>query len=180
MTATEERYARSVRSSHLECPLDRPADIDALIAAGLVRDGIGVDLLRLRIDYDAVSGLPGGRKSLALLKRMAPTRLRLIRFACDLADQKRFAANADEIEAIVIRVIDLYLDPTCPPCEGTGLVGEYGTVRSVCQACHGSKARELLWDGEAQERFVRLLQVRMAEKIDTARRVIQRKLRNGD
>lgn len=188
MSAIEEKYARAVRSSHLECPLDRPADIDVVLAAGMsahwrkkngdvVQEPIGVDLLRLRTDYDSVSGMPGGRKALALLKRMAPTRERLMHFAADIALARRFDFTPDELQEIVLRVLDLYLDPSCPTCTGTGLVGEYGTVRNMCPACDGSKARRLMWEGDRAEQFAQVLQVRMSEVTDTARRRMQGLLR---
>ena len=189
MSAIEERYGRAVRSSHLECPLDRPADIDVVLAAGmsahwrkktgeLVAQPIGVDLLRLRIDYDAVSGLPGGRRAMGLLKRMAPTRERLMAFAGDLAVSRRFEFEPDALREIVLRVLDLYLDPSCPTCTGTGLVGEYGTVRNMCPTCHGGKARQLMWDGDRAEQFAQMLQVRMSEVTDTARRRMRGLLRD--
>ncbi len=176
MSATEERYARAIRSSHLECT-DRAGDIDALIAAGMVRDGIGPDLLRLRADYDSMSHLPGARNAIKLLKRMPHTRDRVLKFAEDIAAAKQFEFTPADLTAIVVRVIDLYLSPNCPPCGGTGLVGEFGSVRNTCPACGGAKRRSLMWDNDATERFVQVLQVRMESKVDSASRRISILLR---
>lgn len=50
----DERYATAVDSSHLEVEPDRRCDVDMLIAAGWVRDGLGTSLYRLRVEWDAV------------------------------------------------------------------------------------------------------------------------------
>ena len=176
MTHIEERYAKAARSSHLECT-EHPGDIDTLIAAGMVREGIGVDLLRLRTDYDSISGMPGARRAMSLLRRMAPTRERFFRFAEELAATRGFSFRPAEIESISVRVIDLFLDPACAPCGGTGMVGEFGAVRVGCHACGGSRRRHLLWETEEVERFAALLELRMAEKIDAATRRIKALLR---
>ena len=178
MAGIDETYARATRSSDLKLSEHRSGDADTLIAAGLVRDGIGVDLLRLRADYDSVSGLPGGRKALALLRRMSPTLERLMAFADDLATSKRFDFTAADLRAVVVQVLDLYLDPNCPPCAGTGLVGDYGTVRNTCPACRGAKTRNLYWVNSDVARFAQVLRVRMDEKTDMARRRMQRLLRD--
>ena len=177
MSVNEERYSRAVRSSNLACPLDRPAEVDVLIAAGTVRDSIGVDLLRLRTDYDAISGMPGGRRGMQLLRNMAPTRDRLVKFASELAAAKQFDFTADQLLAIVVRVLDLFLDPTCPPCGGTGMLGKHGTVRNTCPHCGGTKRRRLMWESDDAERFVQLIQVKMEEKLDSARLQISQRLR---
>lgn len=49
----EERYDRATRSSHLEVRETR-CDVDHLIAAGWIRDGIGPMLYRLHAEWDAV------------------------------------------------------------------------------------------------------------------------------
>lgn len=52
MSATEERYGRAVRSSHLKMSDITPGDIDTLTAAGMA-DKLGTRLLRLRCEFDA-------------------------------------------------------------------------------------------------------------------------------
>lgn len=52
MSNVEERYARSIQSSHLEVTI-YPGDVDALIASGWIRDGLATTLYRLRVEFDA-------------------------------------------------------------------------------------------------------------------------------
>jgi hypothetical protein len=47
----EERYARAMRSSHLEVT-EHPGDVDKIIAAGWIRDGLATTLYRLRMEFD--------------------------------------------------------------------------------------------------------------------------------
>lgn len=61
MTANEdrptiaERYSRALESHHLEVKEGR-GDVDLLVAAGWVHDGLGTKLYRLRSEWDAVRG----------------------------------------------------------------------------------------------------------------------------
>lgn len=50
----DERYARAVHSAHLELSADQRCDLDYAIAAGLVHDGLGARLYRLRVEWDVV------------------------------------------------------------------------------------------------------------------------------
>lgn len=52
-TATEERYARAIRTSHLEVE-DAPGDVDSIIAAGMA-ESLGVLLTRLRTEWETIS-----------------------------------------------------------------------------------------------------------------------------
>jgi hypothetical protein len=54
--AMAERYSKALDSSHLELSTERVGDVDVLIAAGLVRDGLGTALYRLVCEFDAVRG----------------------------------------------------------------------------------------------------------------------------
>lgn len=51
-----ERYSRSMHSSDLEPQPDRRVDVDYLIAAGLVKDGLGTQLYRLATEWDLAAG----------------------------------------------------------------------------------------------------------------------------
>jgi hypothetical protein len=51
-----ERYSRAIGSSHLEVRPDARGDVDLLIAAGFVHDGLGAALYRLRAEWDLVRG----------------------------------------------------------------------------------------------------------------------------
>ena len=50
-----DRYSYSIRSKQLR-NTDRPGDIDVIIAAGFIRDGLPTAIYRLRIEFDAVRG----------------------------------------------------------------------------------------------------------------------------
>jgi len=49
----DERYARAIHSTHLELLSER-CDLDYAIAAGLVHDGLGAKLYRLKVEWDGV------------------------------------------------------------------------------------------------------------------------------
>jgi hypothetical protein len=55
---TEERYTRAVQSSHLELR-ETPGDVDALIAAGWIKEGMGPMLYRLHVEFDSVKAEHG-------------------------------------------------------------------------------------------------------------------------
>lgn len=55
MSTTEERYARAIRSSHLEVKEEARGDVDTIIAAGMA-ETLGVLLSRLRAEWDAQAG----------------------------------------------------------------------------------------------------------------------------
>lgn len=57
----EEKYARAIKSSHLEVE-EAPGDVDQIIAAGMA-EPLGVLLIRLRAEWDSAAG------ELALYKR---------------------------------------------------------------------------------------------------------------
>jgi hypothetical protein len=171
-----ETYARAIRSSHLETTRwFETGDLDALIAAGMISDGIGTDLIRLRSERDSISRLPGARLAFPLLKSMARTRERLTRYAAQEAD---CAEDAPELRAIVGKVLDLFLDPACPPCGGTGKTGAYGSAMPMCPACRGSTKREAMWPTDESQALAEWLQGQMEMKIDAALRKMARLLRS--
>lgn len=59
----EERYARAIQSSHLEVT-DRPNDVDVLVAAGWVREGLATALYRLHVEFE--------RCDMRTIRRFAP------------------------------------------------------------------------------------------------------------
>jgi hypothetical protein len=170
-----EKYLRAARSSHLEMKVEA-GDLDVLIAAGMVQCGIGTDLIRLRSERDSTSKLPGARLAMPLLKSMGRTKERLTRYA---ADELHLDASSEALAAIISRVIDLYLDPTCQPCSGTGKTGAYGAAMPMCQACRGSTRRDVMWPDKEAEGIAQWLQARMEEKVDSALRRMARLLRTN-
>jgi hypothetical protein len=176
MSAIAEKYARAIRSSHLETGRwFEPGDLDAIIAAGYVSDGIGTDLIRLRSERDSISRLPGARLAFPLLKSMARTRERITRYA---AQESGYPEDAPELIAIIGKVLDLFLDPMCPPCGGTGKVGAYGSAMPMCPTCRGSTKRDVTWPSDEAEQFAGWLQSQMESKVDAALRKMSRLLRD--
>jgi hypothetical protein len=174
VNATVERYQRAVQSSNLEVDELAPGDVDALIAAGLVRDGLGPSLIRLRSERDAVSKLPGARSLTPLLKSMTGVKLRMHQMAIDAAALLCPDLPEAEAKAVAERAIDFFLDPNCPPCGGTGIVGEYGKPQHTCNACRGTTRRQAYFGSrqDLEALFDRLMRV-MEEKVDTAWRRIR-------
>ena len=175
MSAILEKYSRAMRSSHLEMKVE-PGDLDVLIAAGMVADGIGTDLIRLRTERDAISRMPGARLAFPLLKSMERTRARLTKYAaqesgCDEADLA--------FQAVIGKVLDLYLDPNCSPCGGTGKIGAYGSAMPMCPTCRGSTKRAAMWPTEEAEGLADWLQAQMESKVDSALRKMSRLLRTA-
>lgn len=52
----DERYSRAMRSSDLQPTPEQRVDVDYLIAAGLVKEGLGTMLYRLATEWDMASG----------------------------------------------------------------------------------------------------------------------------
>jgi hypothetical protein len=173
MMGVVEKYVRATRSSHLEMKVE-PGDLDVLIAAGMVADGIGTDLIRLRCERDAISRLPGARLAFPMLKSMARTRARLLKYA---SEESGYSEASVELQAVIGKVLDLFLDPNCVPCGGTGKTGSYGAAMPMCQACRGSTKREAIWPNSELEHLAGWLQSQMESKIDSALRKMHKLLR---
>lgn len=163
MSSIAERYARATVSSHLEWKLES-SDIDAIIAAGLIHDGIGPRLMRLRNEFDSISRLPGARNMIPRLKSSAMTIEWLMEFAQSLALKRRMEIDDHALREIVARLVDLFLDPNCPTCDGRGMIGGYGTPQVICDTCSGAMKRQLLWEQDI-ERFAKHLGDKMAEMV---------------
>jgi hypothetical protein len=70
MTSVQDRYARSITSSHLEVT-EYTGDIDALISAGWIKESLSTLLWRVRVEFDAVDA----RDVVALPEMPPPDRL---------------------------------------------------------------------------------------------------------
>lgn len=146
--STEERYARAIRTSHLECD-DAPGDIDAIIAAGMA-ETLGTMLARLRAEWDTV-----GRKEreqaandltarvliLMNLRSLGPVKQALYGFVQQQARIKSTEMSNEDAAKLTGRVLDVWLDRICESCEGRGFTGGYGIPKTLCPKCHGSGDR---------------------------------------
>ena len=176
MTGTEERYLRAARSSHLQMSYVEAGDIDMLIAAGMLREGLGTTLLRLRSERDSISKLPNSRLLNRALKSMDGARALLIRYGSQNSNYPEYAL---ELRGIVDNVLDLFLEPACPTCGGTGKVGIYGAPQAMCLTCSGSTKRKLWWPTEESEALAYWLGAQIEEKTAQSLRRISVLLRHG-
>jgi hypothetical protein len=167
MTSIAEQYARAIGSKDLAWRIE-PGAIDLLTASGMLQDSLGVGLLRLRSEFDAIRSMPGARIMLHQLKSAADVRRRMLGLILDRGG----APNAVDM---VARLLDVWCDPSCPACTGRGSVGAYGEPQMICHACHGSKRRSILWAAHEQ-RFAESIAVEMEEKVNIAQRRIHRLL----
>ena len=168
----DEKYGRAVQSSHLECT-DELGDVHTLIAAGMVREGLGISLLRLRIERDSVSKLPGALLVQTSLMSWRSTLEMLSRAAVTMADRAGVSAREIEIRAVASHALDLYLNPNCENCSGVGTVGGYATPQFICPVCDGSKKRRLFWGRRDDfDNLARDLEAVIADKTSRARQRI--------
>lgn len=172
----EAAYVRAASSSHLEW---KPtlADIDYLMAAGLVRDSLATRLIRLRADFDSVSASTERRVLMPMLRGFRETTEYLLAHARKEAEQQRDPLADDAVTAITCKVLDLFLDPNCPSCDGRGFTGTYGAPMIRCPACRETGKRSAYWRSDREEQFARWLQSTMDFKLTRALVDMRRALR---
>lgn len=149
MTSVADKYARSITSSHLECT-EFTGDLDALIAAGWVREGLSTALWRVRVEFDAVDKQAIGRGNcsmtdrllaLAHMRSLGPAKTALQAFITGQAGRGGLTLTAVERARVTGRVINSLLDPVCPACHGVKSKTVPGSGRlsgRPCEACEGS------------------------------------------
>ena len=167
-----ERYSSAMVSSDLSVKEGR-CDVDSLIAAGWSPDGLGVRLLRLRGELDAVYArqLPGVELARRMLASMRPTALAVRVYAMKLADRQGFEVTPAEAADVADLCIDAWLLPLCTFCDGRGFNGEPGKPRLLCTACHGSGRRSVrIGDTEPARKLGRSLLYEMERKVSFAER----------
>lgn len=149
-----ERYSSAVRSSNLRVKLEARGDVDMMIAAGCVPDGLGATLYRLAVEFDTVrnelrdaKGLNQTERYLILsrMRTLRPAKEEIHAWAVVEATRQRFMQPDSVVAQIVARVIDAHLDPKCHHCEGRGFVGggrhEHTGPQIICRACRGTGSR---------------------------------------
>jgi hypothetical protein len=180
-----ERYARAIESSHLEPEAERRCDVDILIAAGWVKEGLGTTLLRARIEFDglnkrelalAADSLTARVYTLASMPTLPKVRNMLGDYAVVLATRRSFMAPDAAVLTIAGRALDLWLDPSCHHCDGRGFSGGYQAPMVMCGHCHSSGRRTLHFGprGEEGHQFGRLLM----NEMDRKTQYVERRMRD--
>lgn len=105
------------------------------------------------------------------LKTLRDTRQALGRFAEKLAARDHWDAAPTTITRVAGRVLELWLDPKCPRCEGRGYNGGFTAPMELCQlpphGCGGSGRRSAeLWNTVRGEQFGRHLLAEIERKCD--------------
>ena len=190
---TAERYSAAIQSSDLSVRANRRGDVDLLIAAGWLGDGLGAKLYRLAVEFDAVRAELRGpgplnptERLLILwhLKSLRETRDALGKFAVTQATLTNYRRNNEEVCETVGRVLDVFLDPTCHACEGRsftgGGTGEHSGPKRLCRACRATgQRRKNLGRDQAEIGFARELLAHMEHEMQKAQAKMGRFLRAG-
>ena len=191
MTSTIERYSRAISSSHLEVT-DKPGDVDALIAAGWIRDGLATMLYRLRVEYDLIDrttpilcNSPATSRLMVLIncKGLPAARDAMAAFVTAQAARAGLTITLEEQHRLSGRILDVFLDPLCEACRGVKFKVVPGTGRLSgvsCDACQGTGTRGLKFVGGAERReveFTRDVQAAIARKMDYVAKMMRAFLR---
>jgi len=105
------------------------------------------------------------------LKTLHDCKQRFGAFAIGLAVQPKRNIKPDTARTIAGQVLDVWLDPTCHTCDGTGMVGNAyaGEVRSQCGTCCGSGHRRDIVGRNPKERiFARDLLAELQRRVAAA------------
>lgn len=115
------------------------------------------------------------------LQSLRPAVIALAAYAIGQATRQRFMRPDDDVLALCAGVMDLWLDPICPACEGRGFNGGHLKPRVMCTACAGSRLRMVRLGFDARDKegheFGRYLLARMDAKTEKVGRDIARFIR---
>ena len=124
------------------------------IAAHIARSAEGEALMAKVTILSAIKTLPGAKAALG-------------RFASITATRERYMQPDAVVMRIAGQALDVWMDPSCSHCHGTGLAGGVGVVAGICTHCGGSKLRPYrLHATEAGHQFGRSLMNHMDRKTD--------------
>jgi len=105
------------------------------------------------------------------LKTLHDCKQRFGAFAICLAVQPKRGIRPDAGRIIAGQVLDVWLDPTCHTCDGTGMIGNAyaGEVRRQCSTCAGSGHRRDIVGRNPKERiFARDLLAELQRRVAAA------------
>lgn len=140
--------------------------------------------------FQAVEAAALTARALALvhLKTLDSTKQALYGYAISLGVRTKFY-DLDRIREITSRALQVWLDPTCPHCEGRGFTGGFIAPLRWCQECDrtGKRLNGIkgfrLGKTDAQHRWGRSLLVdmdRKTERVTAAMRVFLHSQRKAD
>lgn len=186
-----ERYARATSSKRLHMVEHSVGDLELLIAAGFIKEGLGTTLYRLRAEMDAVSrqetAQAANDETVRLLLFMKLKSLKSVStavhaYALQSTVKRAYAGNEHQVADIVAKVMDVFLAPNCPRCEGRGYWGGYGTPQVLCPApirggCGTTGRRSLRGLDDAGRRFAHWLLSELERKLSYVDSALIDKLR---
>jgi hypothetical protein len=163
----EERYARATVSSDLKVR-ETHCDTDILMAAAWVHNPIGMNLLRLRSEFDRVKAEVGPQGNaetqmllvlLQLRGSLSTARNTLGTWGVARAQSRGYGWESGVTAKLVGRVLDVWLRPLCGPCDGRGYTGggrhEHSGPRIRCAACgETGKRRQRVGKSDEERQFV--------------------------
>ena len=186
-----EAYSSATESSDLRVRAERRGDVDTLIAAGWVLDGLGTMLYRLQVEFDSVRAVLRGPGPLSpierflildRLKSLRPTRQALGACAVDQAERVRFYRPQRDVMRVTGRVLDVFLDPLCHHCEGRGFNGgtHRGEPQVLCRPCRGSgHRRDQIGKDELERHFAAFMLAQLEAWIGEVDRIMLSYLRRA-
>lgn len=181
-----EAYSSATESSNLRAKADQGGDVDLLIAAGWVTDGLATSLYRLCAEFDSVKQ-EIGRADALTARLLVLINLKSLQSCADGVHAFALGQNAlrsgrekVDVNRISRQVLDVMLDPTCHHCEGRGFNGgsHRGEPQVICRPCRGTgHRRDWIGKNEAERVFaaklLALLQSRIAEVDKLMRRFLR-------
>lgn len=162
---TEDRYARSITSSHLEVT-EFTGDVDSLIAAGWCKESLATMLWRMRVEFDAVDKQAMARgncsatdrlMALVHMRSLHPAKEALGRFVMGMATRRNLTLSTEEQLRLSGRILNQWLDPLCKACRGVKFKTVPGSGRlsaMPCDACEGTGRVGLQFTGNTEEEEV--------------------------
>jgi hypothetical protein len=149
---------------------DGHSDADLILAAGMSRHPIGIALLRLKAEYDAVheqiSHVQATAASageivterfliLSQLTTLRSTKAAVGARAQWLATKRRFMQGPTVVDKLAGQVLDVLLNPTCHHCSGTAVAGSVyrGESDDPCRPCRGTGQRRYSLGSDERSRW---------------------------